>query len=258
MVDAQDYCALNVVLYGPTRRWTMTERRHHRIERREASFVIGPSALHWANDALTFDIDEVSCPLPLRVHGQVKFHPSVLLHQDYQLDRHGKHHWRPIAPLGRVEVTLSQPSLSWNGNAYLDTNSGSEPLESAFSSWHWSRAEVQDGSVVLYDVNHVGGTQHSLALQFDHHGQVQHLDPPSRAALRNSRWGVARETRSETANSAAVAQTLLDAPFYARSLVSAKLNGQQTTAMHESLSLDRFKTRWVQSMLRFRIPRPMG
>jgi len=52
-----------------------------------------------------------------------------------------------------------------------------------------------------------------------------------------------------------IVKTLEDAPFYARSVVSAKLLGEPVTLMHESLSLDRFKMPIVQAMLPFRMPR---
>jgi carotenoid 1,2-hydratase len=52
-----------------------------------------------------------------------------------------------------------------------------------------------------------------------------------------------------------VVATLQDTPFYARSVVSTEWYGTPATAMHESLSLDRFRTPWVQAMLPFRMPR---
>ena len=52
-----------------------------------------------------------------------------------------------------------------------------------------------------------------------------------------------------------VLDTLEDTPFYARSVIAAGLAGQRVTAMHESLSMDRFSTAWVQAMLPFRMPR---
>jgi len=36
------------------------------------------------------------------------------------------------------------------------------------------------------------------------------------------------------------------------------LLGESVTAMHESLSLDRFRARWVQMLLPFRMPRAWG
>ncbi len=72
-------------------------------------------------------------------------------------------------------------------------------------------------------------------------------------ALKRTGWRVERSVRSD--GTAAVIRTLEDAPFYARSVVSANLLGEPVTLMHESLSLDRFKMPVVQAMLPFRMPR---
>ena len=54
---------------------------------------------------------------------------------------------------------------------------------------------------------------------------------------------------------ATLARTLEDTPFYARSLVGTRLFGHAATSVHESLDLDRFRSRIVQAMLPFRMPR---
>jgi carotenoid 1,2-hydratase len=48
---------------------------------------------------------------------------------------------------------------------------------------------------------------------------------------------------------------LEDAPFYARSVVAARLFGEPVLSFHESLALDRFANPWVRLMLPFRVPR---
>jgi carotenoid 1,2-hydratase len=70
-------------------------------------------------------------------------------------------------------------------------------------------------------------------------------------------WRVARVARAEAGYPAAVLRTLEDAPFYARSLISTRLLGHSVTAMHESLSLDRFRADWVRLLLPFRMPRTL-
>ena len=52
--------------------------------------------------------------------------------------------------------------------------------------------------------------------------------------------------------------TYEDTPFYARSLLASTLGGEPVRAMHESLSLDRFRNPMVRLMLPFRIPRPLA
>ena len=52
-----------------------------------------------------------------------------------------------------------------------------------------------------------------------------------------------------------VAKTWIDAPFYARSALDTRLFGEDVRAVHESLSLARFRSPIVQSMLPYRMPR---
>ena len=68
-------------------------------------------------------------------------------------------------------------------------------------------------------------------------------------------WGVGRGTRSEDPTSARVVKTLLDAPFYARSVIATRLLGQDVQAIHESVSLDRFRNPIIQTFLPWRMPR---
>jgi carotenoid 1,2-hydratase len=53
-------------------------------------------------------------------------------------------------------------------------------------------------------------------------------------------------------------QTLEDTPFYARSLVNMMYEGKSVTAVHESLSMTRFRQSWVHMLLPFRMPRISG
>ena len=98
----------------------------------------------------------------------------------------------------------------------------------------------------------------SLALQFSADGTARHIDSPAAVELPASGWRVARSTRADHGHGASIVQTLEDAPFYSRSLLATHLLGQPATAVHESLSLDRFRSRWVQCLLPFRMPRRLG
>ncbi len=83
-------------------------------------------------------------------------------------------------------------------------------------------------------------------------GGVADFTPPPAVSLAPTMWRVPRQI---SAASPSVIQTLEDTPFYARSIIAADLGGQRVNAMHESLSMDRFSTPWVQAMLPFRMPR---
>jgi carotenoid 1,2-hydratase len=68
-------------------------------------------------------------------------------------------------------------------------------------------------------------------------------------------WRVKRSTRADPQGGVRVVETLIDVPFYVRSVLETTLLGETATAMHESLCLDRFNSRWVQTLLPVRIPR---
>jgi carotenoid 1,2-hydratase len=108
---------------------------------------------------------------------------------------------------------------------------------------------------VLYDVTRRDGGRHSVALAFGADGAARPFDAPPIANLPPTRWRVARSTRTDAGSREAVVATLEDTPFYARSLVAARLNGEPVTSVHESLDLDRFRSCWVQALLPFRAPR---
>jgi carotenoid 1,2-hydratase len=252
--DPEDHCALNVALYGARKRWTMTERGRGALERDAAHLRIGPSALVWDGTSLTVRIDEIALPLPARVRGEVRLFPLAMPGRELALDAAGRHVWSPLAPLARVEVALERPALRWSGAGYLDANRGAAPLEDDFARWDWSCARLRDGAAVLYDAQPRAGADRVLALRFAADGGCEQFAPPPRAALPRTFWRVARATRGD----ATVRQTLEDTPFYARSLLDARLFGEAAVSVHESLSLDRFRAPLVQAMLPFRMPRRGG
>jgi carotenoid 1,2-hydratase len=248
--DPFRHVGLNVALYGERKGWALTERGRGALQRGTDFLSIGPSALSWEGGVLTVRIDEVTAPIPSRIRGTVRLFPDAVERRVRTLDAAGRHRWRPIAPCARAEIVLESPSLCWSGAAYFDTNAGDAPLEADFSSWTWSRSPGLEGTEVLYDVQRRDGSRLSLAMQYARTGGVADIRPPETVLLPRTKWGVARSTRA-AAGQVRVKQTLEDTPFYARSLL---VNGAAET-MHESLSLDRFRTPWVQAMLPFRIPR---
>jgi carotenoid 1,2-hydratase len=254
--DPQSFCALNVALYGPGRkRWALTERPAASLRRDRSTLAIGPSALSWDGAALTIRIAETTMPFPSRLRGTLVVRPAALTGHAETLDAAGRHRWSPIAPVGRVEVALEQPALRWSGHAYLDSNDGDRPLEDDFVRWDWSRADRPDGAALLYDLTRRDGSDLSLALRVDRSGGVARFDPPPRVDLPATGWRIRRATRADSGFQPTVRRTLEDTPFYARSVLQTRLLGQDAIAVHESLSLDRFRNPIVQAMLPFRMPR---
>lgn len=254
--DPDHYCALNVALYGERgHRWTMTERPGASVRRARTELAIGPSSLAWDGATLVFRIHEMAAPWPSRIRGEVRVHPRALLTRRFDLDAAGHHGWCPIAPDATVEVALERPALTWSGHGYLDSNAGDRPLEDGFREWHWSRASLGDSTVVLYDVTRRDRSAQSIAIRITPTGGIEDLPPPAPVTLPKTLWRIHRATRADRGAAARVASTLEDTPFYARSLVQSRLLCQAVTAVHESLSLERFRTPWVKLMLPFRMPR---
>ncbi len=256
--DPENHCALNVALYGKRgHRWAMTERGRDSLERDAAAFRVGPSWMSWDGNALTVWFDEVTVPFPTRIRGTVRLYPAALTGRRFELDDRGRHRWWPIAPCSRIEVNLERPALKWSGHGYFDTNDGDEPLEAGFRHWDWARASFDHGrrAALLYDVIDRRGVHHSLAIETDGSGRIGEVEPPRPVKLPRTLWLMRRGTRADSEGGARVKATLEDAPFYARSVLSTRLLGHDALGMHESLSLDRFATQWVKSLLPYRMPR---
>jgi carotenoid 1,2-hydratase len=254
ITDPLNHCAVNVAIYRKGgNRWAMTERPRGAVSRTTNSFTVGPSQLSWDGKSLMIRLNEISVPIPGRVCGTVRVVPTAITRQSFSLNGEGNHWWWPIAPCARVQVALDRPHLRWQGDGYFDMNSGDAPLERGFSDWQWSRGAMQDGTAILYEANRRDGTRLDLAVKFDPQGRMQAFEAPPAVLLKRTGWKVGRSVRSEGETN--LVRTLENAPFYARSVVSAKLLGEPVTLMHESLSLDRFKMPIVQAMLPFRMPR---
>ena len=256
-VQADDHCAINVALYGPSKHWAMTERGQASVERDAEHLRIGPSQLRWCGDHLEISLNEISVPVPRGVRGTVRVYPEALCNFSAALDDAGKHRWGPMAPCARVEVDLAKPGLRWQGDAYLDSNEGDEPVTIPFKTWDWSRARMADGSTaVIYDVTQTNGARTVLAERFKPDGTWSSFEPAKkREALPSTLWRIDRGVRADAGTASCVIDTLEDTPFYARSLLKTHLLGEQVTAVHETLQPQRLTSRAVQMMLPFRMPR---
>jgi carotenoid 1,2-hydratase len=255
--DPENFCCINVALYGENTRWAMTERGRSAMRRGPDFFKVGPSGMEWDGNTLTVRIEERGAPIPRRLRGVVRLVPSALPDRSVSLD--GKdHRWSPIAPVARVEARFTEPGLSWSGPAYFDTNAGASPLEEAFTGWDWSRAPGRKGTTVLYHGLLRDGRAFNTALHYGADGSVHDIEAPPRVSLARTFWGLSRTTRADAGFEARVKETLTDAPFYARSVINTQLRGEAMHAMHETLSMSRFSLPVVQAMLAFRAPRALA
>lgn len=233
----------------------MTERGRGDVSRAADHLQIGPSHVAWDRDVLTIDIDERTAPFARRVRGQVRVYPEMLGHDGFALDPAGRHRWHPVAPRARIEVELSDPALRWQGEAYLDSNFGDEPLEQGFRAWNWSRAHLGRDVAIFYDGRRRDGSAFDLALRFDRTGQWHAVAPPPRVTLPRTMFLMPRATYADPGHAARVMRTWEDAPFYARSAIATRLFGEDVRAVHESLAMDRFRSPLVRGVLPYRMPR---
>lgn len=256
--DPLAHCSMNVAVYGPKKNaWAFTEHGGTDVRRYRTALVIGQSSMEWENDILTVRFEEKTTPLPGRISGVVRIHPQTLGEdKPFVLDSHGRHRWGPIAPIARAEVEIQRPgNVRWKGLAYVDTNAGSEPLEDGFTSWNWCRTTTKDRMIVTYDAFRRDQSRQIIQHAFYANGQTAPIENLVERSLDKTRWGLSRSMRVDPHTQGQLIRTLEDTPFYSRSEVKGSYLGEYSTGVHESLSLDRWKSRIVQFMLPYRMRR---
>ena len=273
----ESFCAFNISLHalnkpainqlGSPSLWVLNEYSADAlslspelINRDQHCFQINQSKWQQSNDEITITINEITKAffqrMSNKIVGQVQLKLPRRFHHEMNLDHDGKHKWMAVAPSAEVIVNLEQPNLSFRGQAYHDSNWGDEPLENAFKSWTWSRAELSEGTCVLYDIHEHEKNENPRALFFSHQGTVEELNQNLvSSCLPSGFWGVQRPNRADQSGFAHLHKSLVDSPFYTRDLVNTELMGEKTLAMYESLDLHRFKQPWVRFLLPFRIRR---
>jgi carotenoid 1,2-hydratase len=251
-----DHCAMNVALYGSGHgKWAFTEYTHSSVECHSDSLVIGGNQLTWDGQSLACRIDEKAAPVPTGIRGTVHLYPESSTNFALALDGPSQHWWQPLVPRARIVVAMEKPPLRWSGTGYLDTNGGSAPLDEGMRSWSWLRAHGSHGTTIIYDVTPTGEIPNVHALKISESGKVHPFTPPPRVVLPKTGWRVQRDTRADFGFTPRVISTLEDAPFYARSVLDTKIEGERMKAVHESLSLERFRSSWVRTLLPFRMRR---
>lgn len=257
MADPQNHVGINAILYRPGgKKWAMTERGRRDLHRSARHLAIGPSSVRWCGDRLVIEIDERTVPLPRRLRGTVEVSTGPIFHETHRLDHAGRHRWRPVAPLARVEARFEAPEVAFSGRAYVDMNAGDEPLEKGFSYWTWSRSALPGGgTAIFYDVEARDRPAPAIANRYQLDGSVEPLPAPPARDLPGTLWRVRRSARSASAVDAATVRTLEDTPFYTRSSFPAVIGGIPCPTICESVDLDRFAAPWVRLLLPFKMPR---
>ena len=237
----------------------MTDRGRRALRQTASRLEVGPSMMRWEGDQLFIDINEISSlPIVSRVRGQIRVIPSALTTVEMLLTDDGAHVWRPFAPTATVEVELEAPGWQWTGHGYFDANFGTRALEQDFRYWTWGRFPTGGGSTCFYDATRLDGSDLARAIRFDADGRAEVITPPERAPFARSLWAVKRETRADPGYRPRQVKNMLDAPFYSRSAVRTKIDGEETVGVHEALDLTRFRSPLLKPMLAVRVPRRRG
>jgi carotenoid 1,2-hydratase len=247
-----DFSTLNVALrVGHRNRWSLTERSRGAVARTERHLRIGASEMRWHGNELRVRVDERTAPWGTQLRGNVRLIPQSTSDQHIALDPKGLHTWSPKVPLAHVEVTFDAPRVAFRGVGYFDVNEGECPLEDTFSSWSWSRISNARESAIAYDVTTRDDGFSSRAYAATAGGGLTQREPGSLFEMSTTRFGLARVARHEYGQ-VVLRKTLENGPFYARSLVSARLPSGHAHGFHESVSLDRLRAPWVKFLVPFR------
>lgn len=210
----------------------------------------------WERGTLVIDINEISAPPVIgRVRGRIRVTPSAVTSVELPLTPEGTHVWRPFGPVSQIDCALEAPGWQWSGHGYFDANFGTRALEQDFAHWTWGRFPTRGGSTCFYDATRLDGSELGAAVHFDADGAAQEIALPPKHAFRRSFWHVKRETRGDADTQPRQVMNMLDAPFYSRSMVETRLDGERSVGVHEALDLTRFRSPWLKPMLAVRVPR---
>jgi carotenoid 1,2-hydratase len=261
--DPENHVAINVALYSVHgNRWAMTERGRSGLLRNAHNFKVGPSAVSSETGRLVVSFDETALPwpgsnlLPRRMRGRIILSTAIYNQNVHALDPAGRHHWQPVAPLGRIAVEIEGPDgPGWEGDGYSDANWGDEPLETGFRRWDWSRGVGSRGAVILYDADCMDGSHRLIGLGFGKDGSTRTFDPPPRRRISRARYGIVLTTRCDEGSEPKLIRMLEDGPFYTRAVIETTIAGKRLAMMHESYSGTRFSSPIVKLMLPLRMPR---
>ncbi len=203
-------------------------------------------------------MDEMSSlPLVSRVRGRITVTPDAVTEVEAPLLPDGTHVWRPFAPSATIDVDLNR-GWQWSGHGYFDANFGTRALEQDFRYWTWGRFPTGDGATCFYDAERRDGTHLELGVRFGGDGTAEVIDPPPRTRFNRTLWAVRRETRADPGYRPKQVKAMLDAPFYSRSAIRTRIDGEETVGVHEALDLDRFASPLIKPMLAVRVPRRRG
>lgn len=250
-----DFCAVNVALHGPGGdAWVMHEGLAAARER--DTLALGASSITATPDGLSIELNVPRTRFFGRadtraVKGRIRL--SGLVFDGEPVTLAPGQTWSPVCPKARISVDLQDPALRFEGTAYHDANTGDAPLERAFERWQWLRWATPDAASVRYAGERADGSHFDHGLTWDATGRRSTLPDVEWHHAPRPLWGVRRALPADLGTAPRL-RTLLDAPFYNRTLVTAG----DARAMHESVDLARFRRPFTQYLLGFKTHREVA
>lgn len=259
-----EHAAVNLALYrrGRPFAWVMTEHEGGSFD--DDAITIAGTRLSRDGAGWRIDLVDRSAPLGRRVEGTIRIEPlagpaaELVLSSDSAPARHA---WRVMAPRARVRADMRHPTFTLDAIGYHDRNHGEGRLEDTFSRWGWARFHGRAGTTVLYALTERDGRRRAFALRAPDGDQgaapVTLTDPidHDHAGVRLG-WGLRGPARfGVDALACELGAPFEQAPFYARffgRLTGCEAAGDER-GMGEWLDLDRFRSRVIQTMLRFKM-----
>jgi carotenoid 1,2-hydratase len=243
-VNPLSFSTMNIALSGAHTFWGMNEI--DAVKRSAFALTIGKSMMIAAADRLIVPLDEQAATGKGRLRGEVEVELGTLSSRAFDLTDEKKHSWAPIRQGARCQVRLKEPALSFVGSAFVDTNYGTEPLETSIVRWTRSEAYADAGTAWLSFESQSARGNHELNLiSLDQSVERTTFAAPP-LALKKSRFGLQSSVRLDEITRVTV---LEDTPFYVRNLIVGRQGPHDVRVFHEHVDLTRFKAGWMQALI---------
>ena len=274
---AEEHVAVNVALYDRGRRvaWAMSEYDHRALAGDDENVRIADSSIErLPGGGVRLVLRERTAPFLLtlaglggRLEGTVELTPHAPAMEPIELAT-GKeaHLWQPRLPRARARVNFTRPDFAFDGIGYHDFNRGDGRLERAFSSWSWARFHDAERTTILYALHERERPARALVVDArdDRPASARVASLLPEGERRRAPWGLplprwfALESDGATLRCSA-GRLYEAAPFYARYAATlseqSRAGVREITGVGEYLDLDRFASRGIQFLLRFRTRR---
>jgi carotenoid 1,2-hydratase len=275
---AEEHVAVNVALYDREKRlaWVMSEYGPDALGAGDdgGPRIAGSGVERLPGGGLRLTLRERTAPFLValagvgaRLQGTIELEPHAPPLQPIELAGGGeRHRWQARMPRARARVRFTRPDWSFDGVGYHDFNQGDGRLERAFSSWSWARFHDADRTTILYALHERDRPARALIVD-----ARDNQAATARPALllpegepRRAPWGLPLPRwfalESDGVTWRCGAGRLYEAsPFYARYAATLGVRGRgearEVSGVGEYLDLDRFASRGIQFLLRFKTRR---